>query len=64
MRELSQDSPSIVGSMVLAKAQQAGWVLSEHDIGYHPRAAGTASKISGSIKGSLKTAHDFAKVLP
>ena len=49
---------------LLARAQQAGWVLAEHDIGYHPRAAGTASKISGSISGSLKTAYDFAKVLP
>ncbi|WP_392544461.1 glycosyltransferase family 2 protein [Oryzobacter telluris] len=49
---------------LLVRAQQAGWRLSEHDIAYHPRAAGTRSKVSGSVVGTLRTARDFAKVLP
>ncbi len=48
---------------LLQKAQQAGWRFSEHDVGYHPRAAGTRSKVSGSVKGSLRAARDFARVL-
>ncbi len=48
---------------LLIKAQAAGWVLTEHDISYRPRAAGTTSKISGSVSGTLRTALDFAKVL-
>lgn len=49
---------------LLVRAQSAGWVLSEHDIAYHPRTAGTRSKVSGSVRGTLRTARDFAKVLP
>ncbi len=49
---------------LLVRAQRAGWVLSEHDIGYGPRASGTTSKVSGSMSGSWKTARDFARVLP
>ena len=48
---------------LLLKAREAGWLLSEHDISYRPRAAGTTSKVSGSLSGSLKTARDFARVL-
>ncbi len=49
---------------LLVKAQRAGWVLREHDISYRPRAEGTTSKVSGSWRGSVRTARDFAKVLP
>ncbi|CAA9379668.1 MAG: putative glycosyltransferase [uncultured Nocardioidaceae bacterium] len=48
---------------LLVKAQAAGWTLVEHDIAYAPRAAGTRSKVSGSVRGTLRTARDFAKVL-
>jgi hypothetical protein len=48
---------------LLVRAQRAGWTLQEYDIGYHPRAGGTTSKVSGSVSGSLRTAHDFAKAL-
>ncbi len=41
----------------------AGWRLSEHDVDYHPRAAGTRSKVSGSVIGSARAARDFARVL-
>ncbi len=49
---------------LLARAQQAGWVLAEHDVTYARRALGTRSKVSGSLVGSLRAAMDFAKVLP
>ncbi|MEJ7741101.1 MAG: glycosyltransferase family 2 protein [Nocardioidaceae bacterium] len=49
---------------LLARAQRAGWVILESDISYRPRAVGTRSKISGSMIGTLRTARDFAKVLP
>ena len=49
---------------LLVRAQDAGWLLSEHDVAYHPRAVGTRSKVSGSLRGSLRAARDFAKVLP
>jgi glycosyltransferase involved in cell wall biosynthesis len=48
---------------LLLKANRAGWRISERDVAYHPRAAGTRSKVSGSVRGTLRTAHDFWKVL-
>ncbi len=48
---------------LLQRAQAAGWRFSEHDVAYHPRAEGTRSKVSGSVRGSLRAARDFAKVL-
>ena len=48
---------------LLQAVTRAGWRLSEHDVDYHPRAAGTRSKVSGSVVGTLRTARDFAKVL-
>lgn len=48
---------------LLVKAQRAGWTITERDVGYHPRAAGTRSKVSGSVRGSLRAARDFARVL-
>ncbi len=49
---------------LLVKAQAANWVLTEHDIGYYPRAAGTKSKVSGSLSGTMRAVRDFAKALP
>ncbi len=48
---------------LLVRAQRAGWVISEHDITYRARAVGTRSKVSGSVRGTLRTVSDFAKVL-
>lgn len=48
---------------LLQAITRAGWRVSEHDVDYHPRAAGTKSKVSGSVKGTLRTARDFARVL-
>jgi hypothetical protein len=44
-------------------ATRAGWRLVEHDVAYHPRAEGTRSKVSGSVRGTVRTARDFWRVL-
>lgn len=48
---------------LLQKVVLAGWRVAEHDVAYHPRAAGTRSKVSGSVTGTARTARDFWKVL-
>lgn len=48
---------------LMLAAARAGWTVEEHDIAYRPRAAGTRSKVSGSLRGTVRTAIDFAKVV-
>lgn len=48
---------------LLQKATRAGWRIVERDVAYRPRAAGTRSKVSGSVRGTVRTARDFWKVL-
>jgi glycosyltransferase involved in cell wall biosynthesis len=48
---------------LLQKATRAGWRFAEHDVAYRPRAEGTRSKVSGSVRGTARTARDFAKAL-
>ncbi len=48
---------------LLQKATYAGWRLVERDVPYRPRAAGTRSKVSGSVRGTVRTARDFWRVL-
>lgn len=48
---------------LMLKAARAGWTVTEIDVSYDRRAAGTRSKVSGSVTGTYKVAHDFAKVL-
>lgn len=48
---------------LLLKAHRAGWTIGEHDVSYHPRAPGTRSKVSGSVRGTLRAARDFARAL-
>ncbi len=48
---------------LLSKATREGWTVTEHDVAYHPRAEGTKSKVSGSVRGTVRAARDFAKVL-
>ena len=48
---------------LLQAITHAGWRVSEHDVDYHPRAAGTRSKVSGSVRGTFRAARDFARVL-
>ena len=49
---------------LLHRATAAGWRVLELDVTYHPRAAGTRSKVSGSVRGTVRTARDFYRVLP
>ncbi len=48
---------------MLQKATRAGWRFCERDVSYHPRAEGTRSKVSGSVRGTVRAARDFWKVL-
>ncbi|MGB0099558.1 MAG: glycosyltransferase family 2 protein [Nocardioides sp.] len=48
---------------LLQRATDAGWRVSERDVSYHPRAEGTRSKVSGSVRGTVRAARDFWKVL-
>jgi glycosyltransferase involved in cell wall biosynthesis len=48
---------------LLQKVTLAGWRITEHDVAYHPRAEGTRSKVSGSVRGTVRTARDFWRVL-
>ncbi|HCB06498.1 MAG TPA: glycosyltransferase [Nocardioides bacterium] len=48
---------------LLQKATTAGWRVHERDVAYHPRAEGTRSKVSGSVRGTVRAARDFWRVL-
>jgi glycosyltransferase involved in cell wall biosynthesis len=48
---------------LLIRAGAAGWAVAEVDVIYRARAAGTKSKVSGSVRGTLRAARDMAGVL-
>ena len=48
---------------LMLKAAAAGWTVRERDVAYGPRAAGTRSKVSGSVRGTARVVRDFAAVL-
>jgi glycosyltransferase involved in cell wall biosynthesis len=48
--------------MVLGAAA-AGWRITEVDVDYLPRAAGTRSKVTGSVLGTIRATADMAAVL-
>ncbi len=48
---------------LLDRATRAGWRIVEQDVTYHPRAEGTRSKVSGSVRGTVRAARDFWRVL-
>ncbi|WP_346053811.1 MULTISPECIES: glycosyltransferase family 2 protein [Amycolatopsis] len=48
---------------LLVKAGRAGLAIEEFDVAYRPRAAGTKSKVSGSLRGTARAVRDMAKVL-
>ena len=48
---------------LLLRAAKAGWTVRELDVSYWPRAAGTRSKVSGSVKGTLRAIRDFGRVM-
>lgn len=49
---------------MIVHAAEAGWAISEVDVAYHPRAAGTRSKVSGSMRGTVRAVRDMRAVLP
>jgi glycosyltransferase involved in cell wall biosynthesis len=48
---------------LLIKAGRAGWSVREFELSYRPRAAGTRSKVSGSLRGTVRAIRDMVKVL-
>jgi glycosyltransferase involved in cell wall biosynthesis len=48
---------------LLVTAAQAGWRITEVDIDYHPRAAGTRSKVTGTVSGTARAIRDMSAVL-
>jgi glycosyltransferase involved in cell wall biosynthesis len=48
---------------LLVAAGRAGWAVTEVDVAYHPRAAGTRSKVTGSLRGTARAIHDMSRVL-
>lgn len=48
---------------LLLRAADANWRVVEQDVAYRPRAAGTKSKVSGSVRGTMRAVRDMAGVL-
>ena len=48
---------------LMIKAARADWTVRELDIVYRRRAAGTRSKVSGSLRGTSQVARDFMTIL-
>jgi glycosyltransferase involved in cell wall biosynthesis len=48
---------------LLVKALRAGWQVRELDVAYRERAEGTKSKVSGSVRGTVRTVRDMGRVL-
>jgi len=48
---------------LLIRAAGAGWRIHELDVTYASRAAGTRSKVSGSVRGTVRATRDFVVVL-
>lgn len=48
---------------LLIRAQRAGWDVRELDVSYGERAKGTKSKVSGSVRGTLRAVRDMGRVM-
>lgn len=48
---------------LLWRAGRAGWIVREYDVTYRRRTDGTASKVSGSVTGSVRAGVDMLRVL-
>jgi glycosyltransferase involved in cell wall biosynthesis len=48
---------------LLIKAHRADWQVREFDVSYRERAKGTKSKVSGSIRGTMRAVRDMSRVL-
>jgi glycosyltransferase involved in cell wall biosynthesis len=48
---------------MVVKAVRAGWRVAEVDVTYRPRAAGTRSKVTGTVRGTARAVRDMTRVL-
>jgi glycosyltransferase involved in cell wall biosynthesis len=48
---------------MVVKAARAGWRTVEVDVAYLPRASGTRSKVTGTVRGTARAIRDMARVL-
>jgi glycosyltransferase involved in cell wall biosynthesis len=48
---------------MVVKAARAGWRIHEVDVDYAPRAAGGRSKVTGTVRGTMRTVLDMSRVL-
>lgn len=48
---------------MMVKAGRAGWRIREVDVDYAPRAEGGRSKVTGSVRGTLRAVADMSRVL-
>ncbi|MEU8232647.1 glycosyltransferase family 2 protein [Actinoplanes sp. NPDC048967] len=48
---------------LLIAAGKAGWRVTEVDVAYHPRTAGTRSKVTGTVRGTARAIRDMSAVL-
>jgi glycosyltransferase involved in cell wall biosynthesis len=47
---------------MVVKAARAGWRIGEVEVDYAPRADGTRSKVTGTVRGTVRTVRDMSKV--
>ena len=48
---------------MITTAARQGWRIGEVDVSYRPRMAGSRSKVTGTLVGTVRTIHDMASVL-
>lgn len=48
---------------MVVSAARAGWRISEVEVGYRPRMAGTRSKVTGTVTGTARAIRDMARIL-
>lgn len=48
---------------LLLRAARAGWPVVEHPVAYRARTAGTRSKVSGSVRGTVRAVRDMSRVV-
>ncbi|MFL6075577.1 MAG: glycosyltransferase family 2 protein [Mycobacteriales bacterium] len=48
---------------MVVKAADQGWRIREVDVSYLPRAEGTRSKVTGTVRGTVRTVRDMTAVL-
>lgn len=48
---------------MVVKGVAAGWRIEEIDVDYYPRAAGSRSKVTGTVRGTLRAVRDMRAVM-